>query len=180
MLSTRRRAFTHFDLLAVIASIPLLIGLLLPATQKAREAAARTRCANNIKLIAQAYHKLHDARNGFPAVMSKAPVRTGGMVFALPYIEQEKLYRQYDFTANWFDVVNRPVYQKQIPLLHCPAAPQNLTHAGTQDGVEVAAAAVSDYVTTHGVGNRSGNAPYPAGTDLSGAVKGGATDGWRN
>jgi prepilin-type N-terminal cleavage/methylation domain-containing protein/prepilin-type processing-associated H-X9-DG protein len=174
----RQTGFTLVELLVVIAIIGILVSLLLPAVQMAREAARRAECQNNIKQIALAYQMVHGAQGGFPGVMSPSPNKVGGMVYALPFIEQDSLYQTYKFNANWYDLVNQPVYQTQIKVLHCPSAPSNLTHSGTTDGVTVTNAATSDYVTNHGVGNSAyGN--YPTGTDVSGAVMGGATYGWR-
>jgi type II secretory pathway pseudopilin PulG len=123
------------ELLVVIAIIGVLVGLLVPAVQKVREAAARMKCENNLRQIGIALHSYHDANHFFPSGYvdrNTNPASTpdndqgpgwGWASFLLPYVEQEPLFKQIDFTQPVGMGSNGAVSQKPLDIYTCPSDP---------------------------------------------------------
>jgi prepilin-type N-terminal cleavage/methylation domain-containing protein/prepilin-type processing-associated H-X9-DG protein len=130
--SKTRRGFTLIELLVVIAIIAVLLGLLLPALQKVREAASRIKCANNLKQLGLAMHNYHDTMRAFPpAYVNKGPYGNSGFPFThgwapflLPYIEQQPLYNLYRWDFPQYAPENQPVEARQLSIFQCPSAPE--------------------------------------------------------
>src|SRR5262249_48781828 len=116
-------AFTLIELLVVIAIIAVLIGLLLPAVQKVREAAARMSCQNNLKQLGLAIHNYASTYSGLPASRwSTTPIRSWTPL-GLDYIEQGNVGRKWDYTIDWNTGSNLVLSQTQFKLFLCPSAP---------------------------------------------------------
>jgi prepilin-type N-terminal cleavage/methylation domain-containing protein/prepilin-type processing-associated H-X9-DG protein len=122
-----RSGFTLVELLVVIAIIGILVALLLPAVQAAREAARRMQCTNNMKQIALAIHNYEGVYQAFPP--AAVNWSTSGypnhscFAFLLPYVEQANVQSIYRMEVAWNHASNRPAVEANLPFLLCPSAP---------------------------------------------------------
>ncbi len=146
MRHNRPKAFTLVELLVVIAIIGILVALLLPAVQAAREAARRMQCSNNLKQLGLALHNYHDTYRAFPPACIKEKWQDGsGSAQALlwsgsilPYMEQQPLFDKIvgmGWVLNWNDGGNNAlVAQTRVEAFHCPSAPEN-TQTFSEGGI---------------------------------------------
>jgi prepilin-type N-terminal cleavage/methylation domain-containing protein/prepilin-type processing-associated H-X9-DG protein len=147
-----RHGFTLVELLVVIAIIGILIGLLLPAVQMAREAARRSQCSNNLKQLMIAFHLHNDTKGGFPPCrVTTANQQHGWMVELLPFIEGSTMASAYNFNLNFFDVGNQGVVDQQLPVATCPSTPTGVREIPLGQGKTMYGTNgyAGDYFVTH-------------------------------
>lgn len=124
-----RSGFTLVELLVVIAIIGVLVSLLLPAVQMAREAARRSQCSNNLRQITLAAHMYHDAHKCLPPGNTNTTALSTH-AFLLPFLEQDNIQQSINFNAKWSDAANAIPLAKRIPTFLCPSDPQSQTPIG--------------------------------------------------
>jgi len=170
----RTRGFTLVELLVVIAIIGVLVALLLPAVQQAREAARRIQCSNNLKQVGLALHNYHDTHLKFPGGNVNCCEGTWQMSI-LPFIEQDNLFQMYVYQAGlrYSDAPNFAVTSQRLSALTCPSDTPNAPIAAN--------ATRPDPLTSHNYAANYGNTVMQGGSGtptFNGIQFGGAPFGW--
>lgn len=141
MRQNQRRGFTLVELLVVIAIIAMLVALLLPAVQSAREAGRRTLCISNIRQIGFASINYHDTQGEFPRSGVNRPDHNWAP-FLFPFIEEQNVQDIYNFDVSWNHRRNRAAIKTIVGVFSCPSSPVGADRIDIVNGME---AAVVDY-----------------------------------
>lgn len=176
--SFERRAFTLVELLVVIAIIGILVALLLPAVQAAREASRRSQCANNLKQLGLGFHNFESTYKYLPLAYTNpsAAGRNNWVPFVLPFLEQQNLVSGYDLTQDWWKEPNRTFVQVQLPVMQCPSTPDpNRFQDKPETTPPNKTGACTDYFTPAGVHTDINNAlptsaQFPSNANLLGVI----------
>jgi prepilin-type N-terminal cleavage/methylation domain-containing protein len=171
VMKRKKTGFTLIELLVVIAIIAVLVGLLLPAVQKVREAAARARCQNNLKQLGIALHNYESATGSLPSSIRPAGVttlsRVSWLIPTLPFIEQDNIRLRYDATQTWGAAANLPLTAQPIRILQCSSSPNPGRNDGDPQTANWNSVAVTDYAASTGVSpvafNVNNSGVYQAG-----------------
>jgi prepilin-type N-terminal cleavage/methylation domain-containing protein/prepilin-type processing-associated H-X9-DG protein len=143
-MNSKQTGFTLVELLVVIAIIGVLVALLLPAVQAAREAGRRSSCMNNLKQIGLAMHNYHSAYKVFPVARNHFPLVHSSLSRLLPFAEQVQIERQIDYTKPLSDPANVAVAQFLVPIFVCPSDGDGRVPGMTEGG--------TNYVANNGTG----------------------------
>jgi prepilin-type N-terminal cleavage/methylation domain-containing protein len=171
----RSRGFTLIELLVVIAIIAILIGLLLPAVQKVREAAARSQSQNNLKQQTLACHTFHDARGRLPwagakttadgvpnnGVANSTMEGTGGWQFQImPYIELDTVYRSWTFDGNTFPAAGETRHLISLKTYLCPTRDRDKGYKTQSVANNIMAGPMTDYAINTRINLPATNPPW--------------------
>ncbi|TWT29681.1 DUF1559 domain-containing protein [Blastopirellula retiformator] len=179
-MASKRYGYTLVELLVVIAIIGVLIGLLLPAVQQAREAARRMQCTNNLKQIGIAFHNYADVQKGFPQARITGPatlpsgtavgnaVHSGWPTAILPDIEQGNLNDLYDHNQPFFATDNAVAINTKVQMFICPSTPNG--EREFPNGYGATGAPGDDYVRLQTIRNSQGDVAN-AGFDSNKATR---------
>jgi prepilin-type N-terminal cleavage/methylation domain-containing protein/prepilin-type processing-associated H-X9-DG protein len=162
------RGFTLVEMLVVIAIIGVLVALLLPAVQAARESARRVSCANNLRNLGLALQQYHDRARRFPPATSGAP-KHNWITRILPHLEADNVHKLYRYDKNWDSDENQPAVTVPLKVLICASSPRGIDRRTDLAGSKTAA--VTDYavVTAMTAGAYTANGLTPP-TDLRGVI----------
>ena len=163
LLGVQRRGFTLVELLVVIAIIGVLVALLLPAVQSAREAARRIQCANHLKQLGLAGHNFHDVRNFLPPnrISQPPPAIADGVdyltwaVILLPYIEQQNFFSQWDETKSYQEHTVA-VTRHAVPTYFCPSRRRPTEAFSNENNFGGPSGGLGDFAACGGTGKNDG------------------------